>query len=63
MSLIRFNNNIVDKAKPTSILKGKIESKNRLTGKKAIKNVELDVLFIYENEANTLDFNTYYNCK
>jgi hypothetical protein len=63
MSLLRFNNNIADKAKPISILKGKIESKNRLTGKKAIKNVELDVLFIYENEANTLDFNTYYNCK
>lgn len=63
MSLLKFNNNIVDKAKPISILKGKVESKNSLTGKKAIKNVELDVLFIFENEANTLDFNTYFNCK
>lgn len=28
-----------------------------------IKNVELDAIFLYENDSNTLDFNTYFNCK
>lgn len=36
---------------------------NSITGKRMIKNIDLEALFLYENEANTLDFNTYYNCK
>lgn len=36
---------------------------NSITGKKIIKNVELDAIFLYENDSNTLDFNTYLNCK
>lgn len=37
--------------------------KNTITGKRMIKNVELDAIFLYENDSNTLDFNTYLNCK
>lgn len=36
---------------------------NRITGKRMMKIIDLESLFIYENEANTLDFNTYINCK
>ena len=59
----KFTDNITDKAKPVTLIKGKIEMKNSITGKKMIKNVELDAIFLYENDSNTLDFNTYFNCK
>ncbi|CAD8160340.1 unnamed protein product [Paramecium pentaurelia] len=59
----KFNDNIIDKAKPVSLLKGKIEMQNSITGKRMIKNVDLDAIFLYENDSNTLDFNTYFNCK
>ncbi|CAD8145961.1 unnamed protein product [Paramecium octaurelia] len=59
----KFNDNITDRAKPITLITGKIEMKNTITGKRMIKNVELDAIFLYENDSNTLDFNTYFNCK
>lgn len=63
ISLKNFEGSITDKSKTIPLLKGKIEMTNSITGKRMIKTIDLESLFIYENEANTLDFNTYFNCK